>query len=74
MPPISSLDRFEEIRAANPEVAFYVTATVLGGVTLELVTPDQAVYRFDGRALAEALEAAFPTTPEPSPMATDIFD
>jgi hypothetical protein len=79
--PTSSRD-FDAIRAEHPEVAFYVYAIVLGGVTLELITPDQQVYRFDGRTLAEALERAFPPEPaattEPVPVvsaiAPDIFD
>lgn len=79
--PTSSRD-FDAIRAEHPEVAFYVYAIVPGGVTLELITPDQQVYRFDGRTLAEALERAFPPEPtattEPAPavseIAPDIFD
>ena len=75
--PTSSRD-FDAIRAEHPEVQFYVYALVLGGVTLELITPDQQVYRFDGRTLAEALEAAFPVSapaePEASAMTPDIFD
>ena len=51
---------------------------MLGGVTLELITPDQQVYRFDGKTLTEALEAAFPVSapaePEASAMTPDIFD
>ena len=62
--PTSSRD-FDAIRAEHPEVQFYVYALVLGGVTLELITPDQQVYRFDGRTLAEALEAAFPVSRDP---------
>ena len=74
--PTSSRD-FDAIRAEHPEVAFYVYAVVLGGVTLELITPDQQVYRFDGKTLAETLEAAFPPAPaepEASAMTPDIFD
>lgn len=73
--PTSSRD-LDAIRAEHPEVAFYVYAIVLGGVTLELITPDQQVYRFDGPTLAEALDAAFPAPAEPeaSTMTPDIFD
>jgi len=81
MPPISSPDRFEEIRAANPDLQLYVYAVAPGEVTLEIVTPDGQVYPFKGPTLADALETAFPSEadpaldpPEPSPMATDIFD
>ena len=74
--PTSSRD-FDAIRAEHPEVQFYVYAIVLGGVTLELITPDQQVYRFDGPTLADALDAAFPPAPaepEASVMTPDIFD
>lgn len=79
--PTSSRD-FDAIRAEHPDVAFYVYALAPGVVTLELITPDQQVYRFDGRTLAEALDAAFPPEPtastEPAPavsvMTPDIFD
>jgi hypothetical protein len=80
MPHPTSSPDFDAIRAQHPEVAFYVTAAVVGGVALELVTPDQQVYRFDGKTLAEALEAAFPwplpqePEPEASAMTPDIFD
>lgn len=66
------MSRFDEIRAANPELGLAAYAIEPGGdVTLEIITPDEEVFRFVGPSLDVAIEKAFP--PEPPAPAIDIF-
>lgn len=71
-------ERFDALRAANPDLGFAVYAyEPRGVVTLEIHTPEVGAepYTFKGATLADALAQAFPEagakTPEPEPS---IFD
>lgn len=51
----------DELRAANPELAFAVYALEPGGpVTFEVHTPDGSFYTFLGESEAAAIAKAFP--------------
>lgn len=70
----------DDIRAAQPALGFALYALEPGGtVTLEVMTPDGQIFRFDGPSEAAVLAVAFPPAeadapehPEPS-VETDIF-
>ncbi|CDZ55070.1 hypothetical protein [Neorhizobium galegae] len=65
---ISLLERFDRIRAENPDCGFALYAyEPRGAVTLEIMTPEVGAspYQFTGATAAEAMEAAFPTKPDP---------
>lgn len=71
----------DDIRAAQPALGFALYALEPGGtVTLEVMTPDGQIFRFDGPTEAAVLHLAFPPAdktpshehPEPS-VETDIF-
>lgn len=72
------MTRFDEIRAANPELGFGLYAMTPGGaVTLEVYTPDGQVFPFVGATEADVLSMAFPepiAPAAPAPIAPDIFD
>lgn len=74
------MTRFDEIRAANPELGFGLYALTPGGpVTLEVYTPDGQVFPFVGPTETAVLALAFPPdapgAPEPVPApAPSIFD
>jgi hypothetical protein len=52
---------FDELRAANPELAVSLYALEPGGlVTLEILTPDGGAFTFAAETAAEAIEKAFP--------------
>lgn len=68
---------FDDIRAAMPDLAIAAYALEPGrAVTLEVITPDGAIYAFTRPTLAEALAVAFPPDPVPAPPAPtpSIFD
>ena len=66
---------FDDIRAAMPELAISVYALEPSGVvTLEIITPDGAIYTFTGPTLAEAVAVAFPPEPTHAPPHASIFD
>lgn len=73
----------DELRAANPELAFAVYALEPGGpVTFEVHTPDGSFYTFLGESEAAAIAEAFPDIvrepAQPAPAAEtskqDIFE
>lgn len=67
-------ERFDRLRAENPELALSIYALEPGGtVTLEIITPDEQVFTFVGRSLADTINRAFPE-PEPADTTTNIFD
>jgi hypothetical protein len=69
----SSTDRFDAVRAENPELGFALYAMEPGSdATLEIYTPDGQVFSFAGRTAAEAIDKAFPTPP--APAEDTIFD
>ena len=73
-----SPDRFDQLRAENPDLGFALYAIEPGGpVTLEVYTPDGQVFPFTELTAEAALSKAFPPpedVPEPSPApAIDIF-
>ncbi len=58
------MNRFDEIRAANPELGFGVYAlTPAGAVTLEVYAPDGQTFPFTGETEEAALAKAFPPAP-----------
>lgn len=60
------MTRFDEIRAANPELGFGLYALAPGGpVTLEIYTPDEQTFSFIGPTETAVLALAFP---EPDPL------
>ena len=74
-------DRFDEIRSENPDLAINLYAmTPGGGVTLEVITPDDQNFTWAAPTAAEAMALAFPADPEPAaetppePQPTSIFD
>jgi hypothetical protein len=81
---ISLLERFDRIRAENPDCGFAIYAyEPHGPVTLEILTPeaDAPPYQFVGATAEEAMEKAFPMsdlqadstdqqTPEPTASPT----
>jgi hypothetical protein len=72
------MSRFDEIRAANPELGFGLYAlTPKGDVTLEIYTPDEQTFSFAGPDLETVLMLAFPPDArvEPEQLPTpSIFD
>ena len=77
------MSRFDEIRAANPELGFGLYAMEPGGaVTLEVYTPDGQVFSFAGPTQDSVLDQAFPaetltiepTAADPPPPEPNIFD
>ena len=71
-------ERFDAIRAENPDLGFALYALEPGGpVTLEIVTPDGGLFTFKGATAAAAIEAAFPTpsvSPTPPQPTTNVLD
>jgi len=62
-------------RAQNPELGFSFYALTPGGpVTLEIVTPDEELFRFDGATEADVLALAFPVQAQPAEPTASIFD
>ena len=60
-------DRFDEIRSENPDLAINLYAMTPGGdVTLEVITPDGQNFTWIAPTAAEAMELAFPASPEPN--------
>lgn len=58
------MNRFDAIRAAHPDLALALYAMTPGGVvTLEIITPDGAVFPFTGLTADAALDLAFPPAP-----------
>lgn len=75
------MTRFDEIRAANPELGFGLYALAPGGaVTLEIYTPDGQTFPFAGPTEEAVLAQAFPPLEaEPAdarvePEQPNIFD
>lgn len=70
---------FDDIRAANPELAMALYAMEPSGVvTFEVHTPDGQVFSWTGPTEAHVLALAFPapeqpTTPDTEPPPADIF-
>ena len=57
---------YDELRAAHPDLVFNVYAMEPGGaVTLEVIAAGEPPYTFTAPTLAEAIDAAFPPSPEP---------
>lgn len=76
---IYSPERFDALRAENPELIINLYAmTPRGVVTLEVITPDGETYSWTAETAAQAYVMAFPErveqAPEASVIATDIFD
>lgn len=69
---IKSISSLDEARAAHPELTLCLYAYAGNDVTLEIITPDEEIYRFDGPNEAAVFAAAFPPA-EPAPT-PDIFD
>lgn len=64
---------FDELRAANPDLAVSLYALEPGGlVTLEILTPDSQSFTFAAETAEEAIERAFPSAP-PAPE-PNVFD
>lgn len=78
----SSLDAFDAMRAASPDLGFSLYAMEPGGiVTLEIITPDGGVFTFKDVSARAAIDQAFPPEriAEPAPAAElkpepSIFD
>lgn len=72
------MSRFDEIRAANPDLGFGLYAmTPRGAITLEIYTPDEQTFQFTGPTEEDVLLQAFPEPPEPTPEPApqpNIFD
>jgi len=69
----SSPERFDTLRAENPDLAMNLYAMEPGGsVTLEIITPDTKTYTFTAPTAAAALALAFPEPTRPT-IETDIF-
>lgn len=65
---------FDELRAANPDLAVSLYALEPGGlVTLEVITPDGQAFTFAAETAAAAIEKAFPAEPAPMPE-PNVFD
>lgn len=61
---------FDEARQARPTFGFAVYAYAPGGpITLEVHTPDNGMFTFEGPTLQAALDRAFPPLPQPEPAA-----
>lgn len=79
-PSISSPERFDALRAEQPDLAINLYAmTPRGVVTLEIITPDGDSFTWSAETAAEAYLLAFPEpvaaepVPEPAPTG-NIFD
>lgn len=55
----------DDVRANNPELSFSLYAYAGSPVTLEVITPDEQIFRFDGPTEAAVLEQAFPVPDDP---------
>lgn len=67
-PSTSSLDAFDAMRAANPDLGFSLYAMDPGGVvTLEILTPDGGVFTFKDISAQAVIDQAFPPQAEPAP-------
>ena len=78
-PSTFSPERFDALRAENPDLIINLYAmTPRGVVTLEVITPDGETYSWTAETAAQAYVMAFPERVEPVPeasaIATDIFD
>jgi hypothetical protein len=85
-PSTSSIERFDQLRASNPDCGFALYAfEPRGVVTLEIMPPeaDVAPYQFVGATAEEAMDKAFPPEtspepeepqPEPDPPSASVFD
>jgi hypothetical protein len=52
---------FDDLRASRPELGFAVYAYEPGGeVLLEIHAPEGLLFRFTGKSLQDAVDAAFP--------------
>lgn len=81
-----SPERFDQLRAENPDCGFALYALEpRGPVTLEVIPPeaDAQVYQFVGATADEAMNKAFPplaedaepeTMPSPAAVAASVFD
>lgn len=57
----SSSDRYDAIRAQNPDIAISLYGLVPGGdVTLEVITPDGQSFTWSAATASDALALAFP--------------
>ena len=84
----SSNERFDELRAAHPDVAFNLYAMTPGGVvTFEAILPDGKSFTWSALTAADAMALAFPPVSvplkidwpeaaqvEPPKSAASIFD
>ena len=69
--PTPSIETFDDIRAAHPDLAVNCYGMTPGGaVTLELIVPDGRSYTFTGPTARAAIELAFPA-PDVSEKPTD---
>jgi len=63
------VERFDRLREEHPDLILNLYAMQPSGpVTLEIITPDDKSYTFNGLTAAAAMAAAFP-----EPTETDIF-
>lgn len=68
---------FDELRAANPDLAVSLYALEPGGfVTLEILTPDGQAFTFRAETAAAAIERAFPADAlgQAETAAPNVFD
>jgi len=68
---------YDALRAAHPDLAVSLYGlTPNGPVTLEVITPDGAVFTWVAATAREAIAAAFPPKPDdaPVPPENSIFD
>ncbi len=69
------MTRFDELRAAHPDMALALYALEPRGVvTFEVITPDGQSYSWDALTADDAMDAAFPPerVPEPDPPAEPL--
>ena len=64
----------DEVRAKNPELSFSLYAFAGEPVALEVITPDDQIFRFDGPTEAAVLEKAFPVPDDPVVENDDILE